>query len=398
MSIIIRENQLLELCAQIDASGRFAMDLEFIPERSYEPKLCLVQVATDSGPSIIDPIYLPKLEPLWQRVTDPSILVVLHAAEQDLDLVYSFCQRLPQNIIDTQIAAGFAGFGYPIGYGKLLSQLLGVHLAKTESYTDWTVRPLSEAQIDYALDDVRHLLPIHDQLMYKLSESNRLLWVQEECKRYSRVEQYESDRSQDFLKIKGASGLSRRGLAVLQELCKWRHDRAYQLDRPPRSILSDNVLLELARRPPKTTKDILRIRGTKPELMRNHGSSIIDAVEKGLSVPDSECPLWPAFKSPPRRDVLVTDVLFVALKILCHRFDLATELVATRSELEHLVRSHREKRLPCRDIPLLSGWRKDIAGSALLELLEGASLELSIKSGEPPVSINIQDKSGYSSS
>ena len=397
MTIIVHDNQLHELCAQIDASGRFAMDLEFIPERTYDPQLCLVQVATDHGPHIIDPIALPQLNVLWQRVANPEILVVLHAAEQDLDLVYGFCGLLPQNIIDTQIAAGFAGFGYPVGYGKLLSQLLGVHLSKTESYTDWTNRPLSEAQIDYALDDVRHLLPMYDRLSCKLLESDRLVWVEEECKRYSRIQQYESDRSQEFFRIKGASGLSRRGLAVLKELCEWRDEQAYKLNKPPRSLLPDNILFEIARRPPKESKDIQRIRGARPDQIRVHGSQIMTAVERGMSISDDQCPLWPAFKNPPRRDILVTDVLFVALKILCYNLDLAPELVATRGDLEHLVRSHREKKLSTRQIPLLEGWRQQIAGTALLSLLEGSTLELSLSRGDPPVLIAIDGLGGFSS-
>lgn len=391
MTIIVRPNQLSELCAQIDATGRFAMDMEFIPERTYDPQLCLVQVATDHDAFIIDPQALDDLTSLWQRVSNPNILVVLHAAEQDLDLVYGFSGLVPQNIMDTQIAAGFAGFGYPVGYGKLLSHLLGIHLSKTESFTDWTHRPLTPAQIEYALDDVRHLLPLHDRLMDMLLEAGRFPWAQEECRRYTTPEQYATDRSLDYLRIKGASSLPRRGLAVLQALCNWRHEEAYRQNRPPRSILQDNILLELSRRPPREINEISRIRGARPDQIRVYGSSIMEAIERGQSVAEEQCPVWPASKSPPRRDLLVVDILFAALKVVCYNLDLAPELVATRADLEFLVRSYREGKLESRHIPVLQGWRYEIAGKLLMDLLKGATLEVKLVQSDPPVRLNIDD-------
>ncbi len=391
MSIIVRQDQLEELCARIDAGGRFALDLEFIPERTYDPELCLIQVATDDDAFIVDPLAFSDLDALWRRIANPDILVVLHAAEQDLDLVHSFSGLLPKNIMDTQIAAGFAGYGYPVSYGKLLSYVLGIHVSKTESFTDWTNRPLTPSQIDYALDDVRHLLPMHDRLVEELGKVERLIWVQEECLRYSTDEQYEDDRSRSYLRIKGASSLSRRALAVLRSLCDWRHEQAFKLNRPPRTIIQDNILLELSRRPPKQVGEIQRIRGARPDQIRTHGGAIIGAIQKGLDLPDEECPVWPASKSPPRRDVLVVDVLFAALKVVCYNLDLAPELVATRAHLEFLVRSFREGKIGSRQIPLMQGWRYEIAGKLLMDLLQGSTLEVKLVSGDPPVKLTIDD-------
>jgi len=391
VSIIVRQDQLQKLCAQIDACGRFALDLEFIPERTYDPELCLIQVATDHDAFIIDPLAFKDLDALWQRIANPDILVVLHAAEQDLDLVHSFSGLLPQNVMDTQIAAGFAGYGYPVGYGKLLSYVLGIHVSKTESFTDWTNRPLTPSQIDYALDDVRHLLPMYDRLVEELRRSERLVWVQEECLRYSTDEQYEDDRSRDYLRIKGASSLSRRALAVLRSLCDWRHEQAFKHNRPPRTIIQDNILLELSRRPPKEVNEIQRIRGARPDQIRTYGPDIIVAIQRGLDVPDEECPAWPASKSPPRRDVLVVDVLFAALKVVSYNLDLAPELVATRAHLEFLVRSYREGKTGSRQIPLLQGWRYGIAGKMLMDLLQGSTLEVKLISGDPPVRLKIDE-------
>lgn len=389
MSIILKDDQLVEVCCQIDAAGRFAMDLEFIPERTYDPELCLIQVATDNHSFIIDPLAVKDLSPLWQRVANPDILVVLHAAEHDLELVFGCSGLVPQCVMDTQIAAGFAGFGYPIGYGKLLHQLLGVSISKTESYTDWMIRPLTQSQIDYAIDDVRHILPMYDCLTEKLEQLRRLSWVQEECRRYTTAEYYCEDRLQGFLKVKGASALNRRGLAVLRALHEWRDKEACRLNRPPRTLLPDNIMLELSRRPPDEVKDIQRVRGVRNDQVRTYGEAIIEAVHRGVAVPDTECPSWPSFKAPPRREVLLADMLFAVLKVICYDLDLAPELVATRNDLQTLVRLHKEDKVDSHKLPLLQGWRNEMAGQTLVDLLNGCKLEVCFTSEDPPIKIEI---------
>ncbi len=390
MTIITRTPQLLELCEEIDAGGRFALDLEFIPERTYEAELCLVQVATDSDAFIIDPIALRDLGPIWERVADPNILTVLHAAEQDLDLAYGASDLLPTNVMDTQIAAGFVGFGYPVGYGKLLQQLLGITISKTESYTDWMNRPLSKSQVEYALDDVRHLLPMYDRLASMLSQLNRLDWVQEECRRYCDQGYYERDRSNDFFRIKGANSLNRRGLAVLRELSDWRHAEAYRLNRPLRSILPDAIMLEFARRPPRDLSDIQRIRGIRPDQVRQYGTGLMRAVAAGLVIADADCPRWPSAKVPSKRDMLTADILFTVLRVICFDLDIAPELVATRSILEALVRQHGEGALLESTLPILKGWRFDSAGKDLVLLLDGAVLSLQLCNEGHPVAMQFQ--------
>jgi ribonuclease D len=392
MTIIVDNAELRKLCEEIDTSGRCAMDLEFIPERTYEPVLCLVQIATDHAAHIIDPLALPDLSMLWQRICDPRILVVLHAANQDLDLVYSMSGLIPQNIFDTQIGAGFGGFGYPIGYGKLLQQLLGVTIAKTESFTDWLGRPLTHSQIEYALEDVCHLLPMYDKLSTVLHEQGRFSWAQEECKRYVTAEKYERDRSQDYMRIKGASSLNRRGLAVLQALSDWRHKEAERLNKPTRSILSDNTIVELCRRPPQEVSDISRIRGIRPDQIRAMGTHLLKAIKIGMQIPEADLPSWPSSRIPPKREVLLADYLFAVLKVITYESDIATELVCTRDDLQALVKLHRESGLSKEHpLPLLNGWRWEMAGSKLGQLLDGAPLTVSIDNqADPPLKLQLQ--------
>ena len=392
MALITKEADLQALCDKLAKTDRCAIDLEFVPERTYEPVLCLVQVATEDGAHLVDPIALPNLSQLWEMINREGMLVILHSGGQDLELIYSLSGTVPKNVFDTQIAAGFGGFGYPIGYGKLLHQLLGVAIAKTESYTDWTTRPLSDSQIQYAIEDVLHLSPMYESLTARLKDVGRLEWALEECARLSNPDRFKRDKAQDFLRVKGASSLSRRGLAVLQSLCEWRNNEARRLNKPTRSVIADNTLLELARKPPKEVGDIQRIRGVRIDQVRAYGSQMINAIERGRAMDDDELPSWPSSRVPPKKEVLLADILFAGLKLITYDIDLATELLATRDDLQALVRLHREKKIENAKLPLLQGWRKEIAGDKLTQLLDGGAMELRFDtSGDPPVLMHIDE-------
>ena len=317
---------------------------------------------------------------------------VLHAGDQDLDLVFQRSGLVPQNISDTQIAAGFIGFGYPIGYGKLLAQLLDISISKTESFTDWTNRPLSDSQIAYALDDVRHLLALHDALGKRLDSLGRKAWVEDECRRYCESGYYEKDRSRDFLRIKGASGLGRRGLAVLKELSDWRHGEAADSNRPLKSILADNLMIEFAKHPPKRIGDIQKIRGVRPDQLKHHGNNVLQAVENALKQPESTWPSWPTGRIPTRREVICADMLFALMKVMIYDLDLAPELVATRSSLEALVRLHADNSLENTKLPLLHGWRRELVGNKLVEILNGSTCSLRFSSREAPIDLEVNNK------
>lgn len=393
MSILKSKDELTSVCEEIDACGRFGIDLEFIPERTYEPELCLVQIATDKGEYIVDPYLLTDLSELWDRVSNPDIMVIVHAGDQDLDLIFQRSHKLPQNIRDTQIAAGFIGFGYPVGYGKLLQQLLGISISKAESYTDWTNRPLSQSQIDYALDDVKHLLEIHDTIEKRLSNIGRDSWVEDECKRYTKEDYYVRDHSREFLRIKGASGLGRKGLAVLKMLSEWRHQQASRVNRPLRSVLPDNILIEFAKRPPKKLSDIERIRGIRPDQLKQYGQGLLDAAKAGIEMPESEWPKWPNGRIPSKQEVLTGDFLFMVLKIITFELELAPELVATRGSLEMMVRLHAEGNLKENEFPLLTGWRYEIIGKHIMDILSGATCKLKLNDGSAPIHLEVNGSS-----
>jgi ribonuclease D len=388
---IIRDTAALtQLCKQIDNSGDFALDLEFIPERTYVPQLCLVQVCVEDFACIIDPLAVADLSELWRKVADPDISVILHAGEQDLAIIYHLSHLPPANIFDTQIAAGFLGFGYPAGYGKLLQQLLGISVSKTETFTDWMRRPLTDAQIEYALDDVLHLPAMATKLKEMLTASNRLSWVLDECSlRYKSPRLFQADPDRDFVKIKGARTLSRRGLAILRELFRFRETRAVALNRPPQKVISDVLLLELARRPISQVQDMERIRGMRTDYTSQYGEAVLQATAVGLNIPELKLPQLTRTAVPSKAETIKTDVLLLLLKVFCYAEDLAPDLVATRSDLEQLVRSYDSGKLSLNGLNLIQGWRDDIVGKKLMLALEGTPVKLRLSGDDTAIVLEL---------
>ncbi|MFA7335863.1 MAG: ribonuclease D [Candidatus Obscuribacterales bacterium] len=402
-ALITDPKDLEEVVALIEEAGVFGLDLEFIPERTYFPIICLVQIAVQDKVFLVDPIELKDLQILWKTVADSRIVKVLHAASQDLMIIFQRSGLIPKNIFDTQIAAGFLGLGYPAGYGKLLAALFDLNLSKTESFTDWQARPLSRSQIEYAIDDALHLIPLYERLQSELEGRKRLDWVIEECKHYEQDSYYIKESGREFLRVKGAQGLNRRKLAVLQAVCLWREAEAKRTDRPARSVINDNIMLELAKKPPSSIEDIQRIRGIRSDQLSHWGRKVVKVIEEANQIADKDCPQWPSGRAPSKADVLIADVLYTVLKIRALDLEIAPELIATRDELQGLVKIGR-------DIPevnhlesdnmagdegqnaLTFGWRRRLAGNELIKVLCGTPIKVTISdSSTNPIAINLCD-------
>lgn len=392
-ALITQQSELDDLCSHIDRARLAAFDLEFIPERTYFPILCLVQVAVEETAYLVDPFALKDLSELFKRVADESIKCIFHAGSQDCELVYNLSGLIPRNVFDTQIAAGFAGYGYSAGYRRLLSDILNVQIPKTESFSDWQSRPLTDAQIDYAINDVVHLIPLYERIVGKLQEQGRLSWVEEECKIYEEESFYKRDRTKDFMRIKGANSLNSRALAVLREIWNWRDSEAQRLNKPPRMLLSDNVMLEIARKPISSVDDLRNMRGIRPDQPRQYGKGILAAIEKGRSLSDTECPVWTSGKVPTKSELLTGDFLYVVLKFLAGQIGLAPEHICTRDELQILVRLYKENRVQqATDLKLLEGWRYKEVGENLLSLLGGEPLSAQVVQSDGTISLSLDNK------
>ncbi len=367
---------LAELCQALRAAGRFALDTEFVGERTYLPRLCFVQVATEDFIALVDTLAFREMDPLWDLVADPSIQKVLHAAREDLRLAYyGGGKRLPQNIFDTQVAAGFIGLpSYPLSYARLAEALMGVKLSKAETRSEWDRRPLTPAQLEYARDDVRYLLPITDKINRLLERLGRVQWMQEEMSRFSEARTYETAPEDAYLRLRTGRGFTARPTALLRAVAAWRETEAAARDVPARSLLRDEVLIELAQRPPRRLTDFRRLRGF-PEMEEvSFGAPLLDALNAARALPDENLPLPLSGTGPEEtpRERALGDLLYGFGEALCLGRNLAPELALTKADALAAARGQTAA-------ALLSGWRREVVGAELEQIASGrASVRLQV--------------------
>jgi ribonuclease D len=368
--IITRPNELADAAGTLRRHGAFALDMEFERERSYWPKLQLVQVAVPDLVAAIDPLVLEDLSPLYDLIADPAIEKITHAGRQDAEIFFLKTGKAPAGIYDTQIAAALVGLGEQVGYAVLVQRLLGVRVVKHERVTDWGRRPLSEAQLEYALNDVRHLLQIRDALNADLRELGREAWFREETAFYSDPDLYRHDPDRLYMKVSRWRSLDRRGLGVLRELVGWREEEAMRRDLPRQRVVPDDVLVELAGRRPKRAADLSPLRRLHPKEIERGGEAIVAAVGRGMTLPEAELPDPP---KPPREDPdasLAADLLSVLLRMRAREIRIAPSYLGTQKDVLELVNWLADKREgpPPR---LIEGWRREVVGDDLAEVYEG---------------------------
>jgi ribonuclease D len=359
----------LDLAVQAIARAPIVgFDTEFVGESTYQPQLCLVQVATEDRIFVIDPLAKVNLQDFWQALTDPEREVIALAARQELLFCLRFAGRIPGTVFDPQLAAGLVGFSYPLSHTNLVSRALGVRVDGGESYTDWRKRPLTGKQLGYAADDVRYLLRLRADLLERAETMGRGGWLRSENERQSQRIQ-DSDSEDRWWRVSGASGVDRRGLAVLREVWKWRDDTARAADAPPRRILGDDLMMAVVKRKPKSVPDLFALRGFDRPNPRKGVQEIVDAVKRGLDVPDSELPELVRRDDPPQVQVLGSLAAILANSLASeHQVDIA--LLATVADLQEVVR-WRLGLVDEAPPQLLEGWRGEILGKPLLELLDG---------------------------
>ena len=368
MALITDNTALQELCGRLSQATYITVDTEFMREKTYWPILCLVQVAGPDEAWAIDPLAEGlDLSPLFDLFADENILKVFHAGRQDLEIFYHLAGRLPKPVFDSQIAAMVCGYGDSVGYDTLIGSLTGVRIDKSSRFTDWSVRPLSDRQIDYALGDVTHLRVAYEKLKATLESNGRADWLVEEMAVLTAAETYYVDPARAYLRLKVRNPKPRL-LAVLREVAGWRQTQAETRDLPRNRVLRDEALLEIAHHVPKTTADLERVRGLGKRMAENaSGQELLDAVKRGLAVPDAECP------KPKNRARLPADIgptaelLKVLLKMKCVESGVAQKLVASSADVD-LIAAYGEEA----DAPALHGWRRDLFGEDALKLKEGA--------------------------
>jgi ribonuclease D len=366
--IITRPEDLAACCEYLASLSRFGLDTEFVGEDSYHPHLCLVQVATEDRLILIDPLAAGPLDAFWKLVVSPAHQVVVHAGREEARLCRLWAGQVPGNLFDLQIAAGLVGLPYPLSHGALVSQLLGAQLAKGETLTEWRDRPLTAAQVRYAFDDVRYLLPLCERLTARLEELQRLEWAREEFARLAETAAPEdTTTSERWRKLRGLGALDRRRLAIVRALYAWREETAARTNRPARSLCRDDLLIEIARRNPTRPRDLQVIRG----LPRRDHEAILRAVEEARAIPLNECPALAERDQDPPQVTWVVNILLAVLGDFCVRRRLAPNLVASHYDVKVLVRAYFQGAPPPPESLLTQGWRSIHILPELQAILEG---------------------------
>jgi ribonuclease D len=348
--------------------GRLALDTEFMPEGRYRPLLCLVQVAAGDAMAVLDPLDGLDPAPLAAALADPAVEVVLHAGRQDVAILRREWRTEISNVFDTQVAAGFAGFSAQAGYNGLLHDVLRVRLPKTASFTRWDARPLTEEQLRYARGDVEHLFALADEIQRRLRERGRLEWAREECLAVAAATD-ERAPEEVWRRLPRVSGLDARERAVARELAAWRERTAAREDRPVGAVLRDPSVVELAKRRPATRRELGQIRGVNPDVVRRRGDDVLAAVARGLAAP----PLPPDEAERPGIEAVDGPAIALAeslVRVRAQEAGLAYELIAARADLVPVVVAARRGQ-PEPAVRTLQGWRRELVGAELLELLAG---------------------------
>lgn len=351
------------------------LDTEFMRERTYFAKLCLVQLGTADFSAIIDPLAIDDLGPLCELLVDPSVIKIFHAGGQDLEIFFRECGKATAPLFDTQVAATLAGFPQQVGYGALVAEVLGTKLDKGDSFTDWSKRPLTETQVDYALNDVRYLPGLFEELTERLNEGGRMAWLEKDFRRMEDSATYVVVPEEQWRRVKRISSLNRRQLGVAREVAAWREREAIRRDVPKRWVMGDESIIEVARRMPTSAEDVLGIRGVSDKVGRHAAAGLAQAVERGILVPEDELPYIEKKRRLTGDVDAAVDLMIALVRRRAKEHGVAMPLLASRDDLERLAGGDREGH------PLLEGWRATMVGSELVDLLEGR-IELRLDDGE----------------
>lgn len=379
MTLITTNASLKAFCDTLTDCPYITVDTEFMRERTYYAKLCLIQISGPDREAVgVDVLAGEEeldLSPIWELFANQKIMKVFHAARQDLEIIYQLSGTLPAPLFDTQIAAMVCGYGDQVGYEALVNDICKAKADKSSQFTDWSHRPLSQKQVTYALNDVIFLKDIYHSLKNRLDKKGRSDWVLEETNNLLDPTLYQFPPREAWQRLKLRSPKA-RDLAVLRELAQWREEEAQKKDVPRGRILKDETLLDLTYQKPRTESELSRIRGVSPDMAKGKfGKLILDAMERGLAVPDPECPVV-AVKDPlPQRLTPVLEMLKMLLRIQASENDVAPRLIADSETLENYVRD------PQSTPTLTNGWRAEIFGTEAEAMMKGQTA-LSLSNGK----------------
>ena len=356
---------LEQLAADLEGSAVLAVDTEFLREKTYYPKLCLIQLNNEEIQAIIDPLAVHSLEPLASIMANPSCVKIFHSGSQDIDILYHELGVMPTPLFDTQMAAALMGFPLQVGYGPLVQALCNVRLAKADSYTDWSRRPLTTNQLKYALDDVVYLPKMYRHMERALAKQGRSSWLDADFARLADPAKYDNDPMDMWRKVKRVASLSHGQMAVAQELAAWREREAMERNIPRKWVIPDEALIEIARKSPKSIDRLMEVRGLNTKLTTKTARKVLEAVKRGREKDPKDYPCLPKRPSgSPEVDGAV-DLLASVVEVRAKENGVAVPVLASRDDLARLVHGHKG------DCELMQGWRYEMVGRELEAIMEG---------------------------
>ncbi|MEZ5695256.1 MAG: ribonuclease D [Sphingomonadaceae bacterium] len=386
--LITTSDELAELCERLAKSEFVTVDTEFMRENTYWPELCLVQIANEEEAAAIDPLADGiDLTPLLDLLTDnEDVLKIFHAGGQDVEIIYNLTGKTPHPIFDTQIAMMAISQSEQIGYANLVESWLGFTIDKGARFTDWSRRPLTDRQIEYAIGDVTHLSNIFPRILKKLIKTGRGVWLNAEMEKLADPENYRNDASQAWRRIRQA-GRNPQVLGRVKALAAWRESEAQHKNIPRGRIMRDETLADIASHPPKKQADLAKVRGLSAAWRENDiGKRLMKVLEAAEPLPKEEMPEKSGRGAPLGKEgALVADLLKLLLKIRAREIDVAARLLTRSDEMEALAAG-------LRDLPVLEGWRYEVFGKDALELVEG-QLAFAVKNGKLTMT-HINDMAG----
>lgn len=366
--LVENDAQLKDFLALCEKSSYMAIDTEFLREKTYYAKLCLIQVAVEGCTAIIDPFTIEDLSVMAPVLTNQSVVKIFHASSQDIEILYHETGVVPDPVFDTQVAAALLGKSQQASYAALVQSFCQVTLPKKDSFTDWSRRPLSPSQVEYAADDVTYLPRIYHDMIEELNEKGRLSWLNDAFAEISNPKKYEVDPRNRYRKLKRVNQLSQRQMAAAREFAAWREERAQKLNIPRKWVVSDEQIVEACRREPRSLDELYMVRGLKESLKSGDARHVLQLINKGLTCLEEDLPQTKTNQRSEANVDIAVDLMNAIVRLRARENKIAPQTLAPHAELMKLARGHDE------DCELLKGWRYHVVGKELSDFLEGKFL------------------------
>ena len=366
MTLITETSKLIDACERFSQDSFLAIDTEFMRERTYYPQLCLIQIAGKDEAVTVDALATEiNLDPILDLMANHKIMKVFHACRQDMEIFFNLNRRIPFPVFDTQIGAMVCGYGESVGYDKLVRQITGVQIDKSSRFTDWSHRPLSKQQLNYALSDVTHLRTVYESLLNQLEKNGRINWLNEEFQNVLNPKTYDIPLDQIWKRLKIKNGRP-KFLILVRELCAFREKEAQNRNIPRNRVIRDDVLLDIAARSPRSPVDLAKVRSLSTQFAEGRlGKSILRVVAEASNIPESDAPQLEKLNKPKPQKPALIELLKVLLKHKSEDNNVAQKLIASTADLEAIAENDNA------NVLALSGWRKDVFGDDALLLKSG---------------------------